>query len=532
MHSKTQMTVSDIITIVSLIIAIIAIISEKNRNHLLLKFSWFDFVFYAMAFILINYFVFYNYFYLKGLYFKFLYFESIGLNHPKNYAYIISIICLITIFYKILYSFFPNRKRSKVIKYYISLIEKNDIQMLLDLLEKYHLKDIIKLVNSSKDYNPEDVDLFERRFRKVGKKEKILLILKILWTNINARSTINRHEYASSVLYGVINDPAFVSLAANIRPYLFAEIFFTFKKNKQHNFPDDLVNHYLLELIKEKNFWLRKELKQSDNFDVGQPEWFFDENKIIASLIQDVSVADVNNIWVPFGEEAIKEIENESNAGTNSKLFQKFRNDDLFWEYRTFFSVKFINVMVIEAIVQKYEGSNFHMQYYWIITEKILKNLSIEPVNKNIEVDSYYHQLIDKINNYLFHWLILSNEKESTGLFHDIIRCIGHQIYNFTFSLHFGEERTISFIERVLYYYCDLYVTANTDEIRTKIEEILLKPTILIDDHHAYYSYLPKAWRSFDKIPHRNPSSGEDYDYFQRLKDKVIIPLGLNPSEI
>ena len=67
------MTISDIITILSLVIAIIAIISEKQRKHLLLKYGWIDIFFYGLIFISINYFVFYKEFYGKGVYLDFLY---------------------------------------------------------------------------------------------------------------------------------------------------------------------------------------------------------------------------------------------------------------------------------------------------------------------------------------------------------------------------------------------------------------------------------------------------------------------------
>ncbi len=38
------MTISDIITLLSLIIAIVAIISERNRRHILLKFHIIDYL--------------------------------------------------------------------------------------------------------------------------------------------------------------------------------------------------------------------------------------------------------------------------------------------------------------------------------------------------------------------------------------------------------------------------------------------------------------------------------------------------------
>lgn len=524
------MTISDIITIISLVIAIVAIISEKNRKHLLLKFSYFDFGQYVLAFLLINYFVFYNQFYSKGYILNFLYFENFGLNNPSNYSYLISIFVLITILFKVLFSFYPNRKKNQVLKYYKSLIENNEIPMLLDIIEKYHLRDIGKEIESSKNYDPESKEWLFERFRKIPLKDKVLFRLKIIWQNLNKYSRLNKYSYANNVLHNIINDPAFISLASSVRPYLFANIFSTFKKEKRNSFPSDLVNQFLTELIKEKNFWLIKELKQSDNFDSGQPDWFFDENKIIASLIQDVSVADVNEIWRPFGEEAIKEIESEKNLGIESRLYQQYRNDDLLWEYKVFISIKFFNILITESIVQKYSGTHFFLHYYWHITENILKNFLSTPPYDYEEIDSNNHYLIKKMNDNLFHWLTLANDHETDRLY-DIIRCIGNQINCITKNPFFGEERKLDFIESVLYHYCNIDEKAKTSSIRDELAKILNKPSMLTKTTDPYFDYISQVWTKFDKIPHRGYSNNTDYDYFARLKENVIIPLGLNPDE-
>jgi hypothetical protein len=524
------MTISDIITIISLVIAIVAIISEKNRKHLLLKFSYFAFGQYVLAFLLINYFVFYNQFYSKGYILNFLYFENFGLNNPSNYSYLISIFVLITILFKILFSFYPNRKKNQVLKYYKSLIENNEIPMLLDLIEKYHLKDIGKEIELSKNYDPESNEWLFDRFRKTPLKDKVLFKLKIIWQNLNKYSRLNKYSYANNVLHNIINDPAFIVLASNVRPYLFANIFPTFKKEKRNYFPDDLVNHYLTELIKAKNFWLVKELKQSNNAVGGQPEWFFEENKIVASLIQDVSVADVNMIWQPFGEEAMQEIDIEKNNGENSRLYQQYRNDDFLWEFEVFISINFFNILIIESIVQKYSGTHFHLHYYWIITEKILKNLETTPPKDFEEIDSNYHYLIKKMNDNLFHWLRLANEHETDRLY-DIIRCIGSQINCLTKNPFFGETRKLGFIERVLTFYCNVEEKEKTNLIRNELDKILIKPSVLTKTTDPYFDYISQVWNKFDKFPHRNDVENYDKHYFARLKENVIRPLGMNPDK-
>jgi len=247
-------------------------------------------------------------------------------------------------------------------------------------------------------------------------------------------------------------------------------------------------------------------------------------------LIQDVSVADVNEIWRPFGEEAIKEIESEKNLGIESRLYQHYRNDDLLWEYKVFISIEFFNILITESIVQKYSGTHFFLHYYWHITEKILKNLLSAPPNDFEEIDSNYHYLIKKMNDNLFHWLTLANEHETDRLY-DIIRCIGSQINCITKNPFFGEERKLDFIESVLYNYCNIDEKAKTSLIRDELDKILNKPSMLTKITDPYFDYISQVWTKFDKIPHRGYSNNTDYDYFARLKENVIIPLGLNPDK-
>ena len=154
-------------------------------------------------------------------------------------------------------------------------------------------------------------------------------------------SWYNRHSYSESVLHNILNSPAFIILASNQRPYLLAEIFSYFSKKKQNGFPQDLVNTFLTELIQHKNFWLRKELQQSEKYDFGLSKRFHNDNKILSALLLNLSVADINQVWRSFGDTAIEEIEEERTKGYESKMFQEFRETQFLWEYKTYFAIQF-----------------------------------------------------------------------------------------------------------------------------------------------------------------------------------------------
>ncbi len=526
------MSVSDIITLVSLIIAIVAILNDKNRKHLLLKFHIVDFTLFGAAFILINYFVFYENFYDKGIYISKFYYSNFGLNNPKHYAYIISLIILTYFFYKILYSFYPDTKRKNVLKFYQELIESNEVSFLLELIDRYHKFDIIKLIDNAKDHNPDPKNWWKRRFRRESFKEKVFKGYIKSVRFLFPFSWYNKRAYGSAVLHGILNDPAFIILASNQRPYLFAEICSHFKEKKRNAFPADLFKSFLNELVQNKNFWLIKELKESQNNDFEKPEWFYENNKILAALLIDLSVSDVNEVWQPFGNTACDEIEEERAKGYESKMFNEFREEQFLWEYKTYLAIQLLKILVVEALVKKYLNSHFWLYYYRSITDTILTTFEKYPPKDFEEIQTVYHGFIDIMFDNLFLWLHISNDKADVGFFNNILSCLGDVLLAVCNSSYCSTSKKVSYIKQLLSTYCSLTLNGESKKMREVIASTLFKPSMLAKPDDRYYEYLEMAWDQFDKVPHRKMSGlGEDHDYFKLLKEKVIIPLGYDPEK-
>ena len=524
------MTISDIITLISLVIAIVAIISEKNRKHLLLMFNIVDYLIFVVSFLLINYFVFYDCFYNCGFYFNKLYCTNFGLNNPKNYAYIITILTLLYLLYKFLCSFYPYCKIEKVIKNYEQLIENSEISFLLDLIERYHKSNIIKYIERTRDYNPND-NWFDHLYRSKDSFVKKLnkLLEKIIRYFIPC-SWFNRKIYGACVLHRVFDNPAFLTLASNKRPYLFAEIFVHFKASKQDGFPKELINTFLSELIKQKNFWLKKELQESQKNDFGQPEWFYRENKILSALLQDLSVADVNEVWIPFGNAAIDEIEEERIKGFESKMFQEFRDEKYLWEFKTTYAIQFLKIIVIEILEKRFTNSRIYLYYYSLITDTILETFNKYPLKEHEKFQTVYHEFINIMINNCFWWLKRSNDKDDDGFYTVILYCLGSILHSVCKTSYFSQKEKIRYIDSLYYNYCNLKNNSHSEELRKKIGETILKPIPNAQDSDDYYIIAENAWNKFDKIPHRVYTSGSDCEYFKRFKQEVIIPLGLDPE--
>lgn len=518
------MSISDIITLVALILAIIAIINEKNRKHLLLKMQVIDYVIFSLAFILINYFVYYKNFYSHKLFFKVFYFNDFGFKNPNHYAYLITIIALIYLVYKIWFSFYPRTNLPKVLKFYRTQIEQHEISFLLDLIERYHVNDILKIISKSEEYLPNENWMFDR-FESITMKEKITDYCISSIQYLFPSSSYNREFYATFVLNDVIADPSFTILSANQRPYLFAFIFKSFKKNKRHSFPNDMFKSYLGQWVSNKNFWLQKELRQSQDFDSGQPDYFFEQNRILGSIMGQLDVADVNQVWQPFGSICAEELKEERLKGYASKMFLEFREDQHLWEFKTYFAIEFFFVLIIEAITKKYKESHFFLHNYWYIISEIMETFKKYPP-KFPDQQTVYQELINKIVSKAYHWLYLCNKFEHPGIFHDVLDCIGNIIHNISECESISEAIKVKIVNKLLVAYCNSDIKSQTNAIQIKIAEKLISPSILSKETDTYYHIINVAWEEFDKIPYR--VEGQDLPNLQNLKEQVIIPLGLN----
>ncbi|MCB9056138.1 MAG: hypothetical protein H6549_09780 [Chitinophagales bacterium] len=522
-----EMTINDIITLLTVILAVIAIFNEKNRKHLLLKFHRIDYIIFCISFFLINYFVFYDSFLEKKLILRELYFNGFGFKNPKIYAYILTIAILFYLSIKIWRSFYPFVNLAKVNRFYQDQIEQQQIPLLLDMLERYHLRDINNMIDSSKDYDPND-NWWESRFEEKDLKTKIKELFTSSVRYLFPFSKANRYVYARYVLHGIINEPAFIILSANQRPYFFASIFQHFRKNKRDAFPNDMLKTYFAQWVNVKNFWLQKELRESQNHDSGQPEWFFEDNKIIASVLLNLDVAEVNEVWQPFGTAAREELEEERLKGYDSLLYLEFREDHHLWDFKVYFAIEFFYILIIEAIRARYDKSHFFLTNYWYIVTDIVKTLDEYPIE---EEDGHivYLELINQILSKSFHWLDLCNRYEHPSLYHDVLSCLGSSIAEICESSSIPENTKISAIDRVFRLYCSFQTKSETNRIRARMDEMLCRPSVRTTRGDMYYDIVEKAWSKFDKIPYRN--LGGESTSFTRLKTNVIIPLGLNPDE-
>ncbi|GAC1564348.1 MAG: hypothetical protein NVS3B13_40620 [Mucilaginibacter sp.] len=210
-------------------------------------------------------------------------------------------------------------------------------------------------------------------------------------------------------------------------------------------------------------------------------------------------------------------------------MYFEYVSEEQLWEFRIQFTVRFLNVVITEAIHKQYSGAHFWLFYDDRIVTQITKTWLAYPLEEESLVHSISFRFVQNIYDDLLRWLQLANEKGHTGLYFDIISCIGNTLNVFMDSTVYPEKEKMELVDRLIGTYCDLDENEQTDRLRTELESHLLQPSMLTREDSPYYPISGKAWKKFDKIPHRSLKA--DADYFARLKTNVIIPMGFDPNE-
>jgi hypothetical protein len=182
--------------------------------------------------------------------------------------------------------------------------------------------------------------------------------------------------------------------------------------------------------------------------------------------------------------------------------------------------------LIEEALKKKYLETHFFLYYYSYILTQILKTFEAYPPAEFHDKQTNLHTFIDNMLSNIFHWIDLSNRFADSAFFHNVLNCLGNFMHQLTLDSHFSKKRKLDLLDTILRSYCGLIDNDQTTNLRSKFEEILLKPNMLTENTDPYYKFLKKAWTAFDKVPHIG--AGFEMDYFTRLKQNVVIPLGFN----
>ncbi|MBK9284374.1 MAG: hypothetical protein IPM51_08630 [Sphingobacteriaceae bacterium] len=477
------MGVSDLITLIGLVIAIITLISERNRDFFLLKFTNSDYALLGSAFCLINYLVFFEYFWQIGIYFDSFMSES-GLL-PKDWAYVVTLLVVLFLIYKVFFALFPAENKSKVIAYYNSLLFNEEHLNIITLYEKYHKADLLKHLSDN-----------------------------------NVRS--NNIIYANNIYFEIISRDDFIEKTASLRPYFFNDIVELFKERSFTN--EEVISTYLKTLLRNKNQFLFREIKNNQNYGEGGFQYRLpSENKILNSLLTDLDVIENNLVWKPFGECAIEELKFEKQNGFLSLFNKAYDEKDILWSTVTFNSIWFFDIMVRKAIVEQKE-SHFWLHYYRYFVDLLIELIDINEINEidqEAEFPTNAHYIIYEVISNTRDWIKYCNENNNDVHSYEASKCLGGCVKAVCESEKLTQKFKSYITEISIGLYFKSYYKRDQNRCNSFMVDSYIQPG-LMDPTPEYKSAFLAAWGEFDKVPYQIQGRRE---LLRSFEQNVINPL-------
>jgi hypothetical protein len=361
------------------------------------------------------------------------------------------------------------------------------------LIERYHLKDIIKVTERISSVKAEPPVLAFRLDEYLNEFNKVI--------------NTNRLKYANEICNDVYLDETFLDNTVNTHPYLFTDYI---SKLSYKNFSnEDFINKYLSILILNNNYHLIRELKNNQNYSEHTRYALPEENKILRSLFLDINVADCNLAWRAYGDLTCKYLEEESTK-KYSPLREKYKGQDEkdYWSFRIYQAIWFFDIMVREAIGQDIK-SHMWLFYFRHFTDGLITNIPEEnDYDSDDSMPTGNHYLIHEMISLMCDWIDLMYEMKRMNIMGSTSSCLGWCMHSIAITDKLSDEFKIYCFDTALSAYFRLSDHGETENRMEIMEEDFKKPILSfnMDDHKTkrveYKRIMNLAWAKFDKIPH------------------------------
>jgi hypothetical protein len=487
------MDISDLLTLIGILLAILAFISEKNREFVFLKFSNFEVCVLLIIILYIHFLISYNWW--SSQFVSLQKFESDLYPSTPAWAYLFSLSTLTWITFKIFKSPFPISNKTKVLSYYNNLLLKDEALFLSILIEKYHLNDVLEFLKTKKSI---EIKNETGNFFLDGEEYK-----NAYMAAMNSDSKI----YGELIYNQIINDESFIDNVVNRNPYLFADIIAVIDSDKVKN--EFLVNKFLKILTKERNSQFFREIRLSQRLGYISNDESPINRKILFSLFNNIKVASVNQAWRGIAEQAIIEITEESKKEfsvlreNNSSI----KDEDTIWSFRLEVALAYFDIMIRESIIQ---GASDHMWmfYYRRFLEVVLKNMAeINPEIHETNIHTLNYDFINTIVFNMLYWVNQSLENSNNQLIEFIVECIGQCISLIAVTDKLKLEEKSELLKLVWMHFMTLCPNNDCDEDREQVENIVNRSFEMFSEKTNYlnprekYEYrksILKMWESRD----------------------------------
>ena len=511
------MALSDSLTVLSILVAVIALLSEENRKLFLLKFDWRHWVGIGGVVFLIHIVLGFNW--VLGHIPVFSVFAINGWPKPGTWAYLFTMGLLLYLFYKIAYSPFSPKKIEEVKALYRSLLLKNDGDKLVNAIQKYHLANVgdyldqLKAIEESyrpagmERLTPENTILRNHQIKE--KRDSEIANLK----------SKPRTAYSAMVYQDIIQNHRFIEIATNTYPLVYVDIIK--RLNTKSTADWRMVQTFYKSLLKNNHEQLGEELRSLHSRDLGHQYHVTDDQPLLFAIVDDLNVTIHNAAWKAFGDAAIEELKTELNRGSLLMMEPPLgQNEDIeIWNSATKKAIVYFDCIVRKAIVTQVK-SNMHLYYCTDMLRELTSPTLryIHPGNNRARI------LAKEIRDMFVNWCEISAVYRDSPLTDDILgKLIEAQIILSNNDRDHAEEH-ISYVFRLLAEITDEsdpeslhpVIKKYIDILGKRIQEIIAEQSV---NNKPILNVISSVWYERD----RSLFSAPRYQPFLTCYDDEII---------
>lgn len=462
------MDASGLFTVLSIFVAIIALIPEERREDLNLRFSLCErrvFIFLCIVSILINYstpiVLIFKSIYLQPFYYFWGFDEKII---TMTCALLMSTIFII----KLMRCNIPKSKINSWNDLSDRLLKKKKYSVLGFLLDRY-IDQFLGIIDNKSMYERVYAFLTKRSLylspsyllesetmerlesNKWFDKLEIRIKTKISQIIPSPKQSNNKEVIIRSITR-LLKSSEFVDYLTITHPTIPVKL----ASNSSFLRVDEFTNNFFKILISNTNSPLYRELKDNQHFNPDTGYHIEEENFILKHYFSDSKQAIKVRIWQPIGNYVCKYIkEQQGEINFYNTYCDDFSFSDERWECPIFTGIQFFDLMVHSAIYQK-SDEHMWLQYYTYFSKEILKNIDR---SLNGEVDSEYplkfDYLLYEIISNCCGWVaasndIYNNEVKSVVAIESASECLGGILKAFLLSDKLDQKQKTYYLEIVL----------------------------------------------------------------------------------
>lgn len=408
------MNLDSLITVISLLVAVYAVVPRVRKLEFRLKFGFFGWLLITTALGLILYLQFYQTFRVLGL--------TPELNLARwrlttnNFSFLVLVSCAISVFTYLSLQKLSRRRVFKFREFVSELARERRYAELFSLVERnlssldriYHARFFLSKIRAYLDKESSQYPLIftltQRELPQSSLRGKLSEAkMRMFGAMRYAFPTYQKErDAAGEIVHELLSNRMVIRGMIEARPYYAL----TFYGKKFREF-QDFFERYLDELMHDADSILYHEIRHNQNLSRGHAYALPDRNRLLVFLFRDCRVAEELAAYRPVGEAVILDLDRryESSAVDSYNGPMRDFDVDAKWESKVYVGLKFFDIMVKSSL---YQNINWHMWLYYFETfaERIVRNLDPDPKHVDLfdEWPTRYHYFLYEVVSSLCNW--------------------------------------------------------------------------------------------------------------------------------